>query len=143
MCHSSDNLINWNDDYICRMCNSLIYLSGNIIENGYDQYFTIITKNENFRKSNYVSLPFDCCLVSDNAESLTNRMKYQKEYIRSYSKNNMYTGKRIASKLWVGDYSAENDFSDLVDNSEGINRLCVLRADVDNLGSAFVNGFPE
>lgn len=143
VCHSSDNLINWNDDYICRMCNSLIYLSGNIIENGYDQYFTIITKNENFRKSNYVSLPFDCCLVSDNAESLTNRMKYQKEYIRSYSKNNMYTGKRIASKLWVGDYSAENDFSDLVDNSEGINRLCVLRADVDNLGSAFVNGFPE
>ena len=53
----------------------------------------------------------------------------------------MYTGKRVASRLWVGDYCASKDFKTFIDKSEGIKRLGVFRADIDNLGQTFIKGF--
>lgn len=54
----------------------------------------------------------------------------------------MYTGKRVSNKLWVGNYHSDcNTFEDMADCSKGIKRIGVLRADVDNLGIAFVSGF--
>ena len=47
----------------------------------------------------------------------------------------------ISTKLWVGDYKKGNTFEDLAYVSCGIKRLGILRADVDNLGQAFVKGF--
>ena len=38
---------------------------------------------------------------------------------------------------------SSNSFFKLVDSSEGIKRLAVIRADVDNLGQSFVNGFKK
>ena len=55
----------------------------------------------------------------------------------------MYTGQSYATKLWVADYSSAQTLGELVDESSGIRRLGVIRADVDNLGTAFVSGFPE
>jgi CRISPR-associated protein Csm1 len=62
-------------------------------------------------------------------------------YVRCYSKNDFYTGLDVATCLWVGDYQNGEDFHELATQSEGIARLAVLRADVDNLGQAFVAGF--
>lgn len=49
----------------------------------------------------------------------------------------------MTTKLWVGDYVAEgaNTFGELAKKSEGIKKIAVLRADVDNLGTSFVYGF--
>lgn len=61
--------------------------------------------------------------------------------MRAYSKNALYTGKHIAAKLWVGDYAAKGTFEEYAKASEDIERIGILRADVDNLGQAFVSGF--
>ncbi len=65
----------------------------------------------------------------------------QEGYVRSYTKNIPYTGKELASNLWIGDYASAKNFGELVAAGEGIKRLGVIRADVDNLGKAFVSGF--
>lgn len=62
-------------------------------------------------------------------------------YIRAYTKNKSYTGFKVVKNLWVGDYTLGDSFEELAKKSEGINRIAVFRADVDNLGDAFVNGF--
>lgn len=64
------------------------------------------------------------------------------KYVRTYGKNKMYTGKNVATKLWVGNYHSDcNTFEEMAKKSEGIERIGVLRADVDNLGTTFVSGF--
>lgn len=75
--------------------------------------------------------------------------------IRMYVKNNMWTGKKMATRLWVGDYSIRNSNGQITEFEElavlaggdktapGIQRLAVMRADVDNLGAAFVAGYSE
>ena len=68
-------------------------------------------------------------------------MKSDEGYMRSYCKNRFYTGSDIAAKLWVGDYQNGDSFHDLAQDAGGIRRLAVLRADIDNLGQAFVSGF--
>ena len=64
-----------------------------------------------------------------------------KNYVRSYCKNKLYTGVNLATKLWVGDYKNGDTFEELAAQAAGVERLGVLRADVDNLGQAFVYGF--
>ncbi|MFC2740525.1 MAG: type III-A CRISPR-associated protein Cas10/Csm1 [Selenomonas sp.] len=89
-----------------------------------------------------------------SAESLASveNLPYAAE--RLYIKNKIYTGERLATHLWLGDYTARREgrvmeFAELADasggaqESAGIRRLGVLRADVDNLGAAFLAGFPE
>ena len=49
----------------------------------------------------------------------------------------------LRQKLWVGDYKNGNDFGELAKGAQGIERLGVLRADIDNLGEAFVSGFKK
>lgn len=72
--------------------------------------------------------------------------------VRIYWKNQRYRPEEGASYLWLGDYLIRNEkgkvieFETLAEKSggeTGINRLAVLRADVDNLGAAFIAGFTE
>lgn len=86
-------------------------------------------------------LPGGCYLVADTKESLSRRMEKDDHFVRAYSKNKMYTGKHIATKLWVGDYTTGDTFEEFAKKSKGINRIGVLRADVDSLGQAIVSGF--
>ena len=86
-------------------------------------------------------LPYGCYLVADTENTLRQRMKSDEGYMRSYCKNRFYTGSDIAAKLWVGDYQNGDSFHDLAQDAGGIRRLAVLRADIDNLGQAFVSGF--
>lgn len=62
-------------------------------------------------------------------------------FVRAYGKNKMYTGKHVATKLWVGDYTNGSTFEELANSAKGIHRIAILRADVDNLGHAIVAGF--
>ncbi|MCD8256214.1 MAG: type III-A CRISPR-associated protein Cas10/Csm1, partial [Oscillospiraceae bacterium] len=73
---------------------------------------------------------------------------------RIYIKNKVYTGERLMTHLWLGDYAfrdAKNRVSELEElaamsgggkEERAIPRLGVLRADVDHLGAAFLAGFP-
>ena len=67
--------------------------------------------------------------------------------VRCYSVNQLMSGVRLAKNLWAGTYYLPSpdgyglaNFQQLAEASSGINRLAVLRADVDNLGTVFANG---
>lgn len=122
-----------NDEGRCRICEDIESFSRNILQN---EIFTVV-KNE---RDEGLPLPCGYTLISDTEESLKSRMSNE-EYVRAYGKNKMYTGKHIAAKLWVGDYANGGTFEEFASAAEGIERIAVLRADVDNLGHAIVAGF--
>ncbi len=126
------------DEDICKFCNSFKKVSGDIL----NESFISILSGEDTDK-NCVKLPYDRYMVLESESELRNRISNDPKHIRSYSKNKMYTGMNLSTKLWVGDYSSASSFSELASASTGIKRLGVLRADVDNLGEAFVNGFSQ
>lgn len=89
-----------------------------------------------------------------SATDLKSLQKGQMDISRLYVKNQALTGEGLATHLWMGDYAARDEkayvleFEDLamaasgVSPEKGIPRLGILRADVDNLGAAFIAGFP-
>ncbi|MCM1326310.1 MAG: type III-A CRISPR-associated protein Cas10/Csm1 [Bacteroidales bacterium] len=128
------------EDGLCTICSAIEGFSKNILK---DSFFTVtLNKSETA-----LPLPGGYYLISDNEDSLKAKMEQDNDFVRAYSKNAMYTGRHIATKLWVGDYAAKNargtisTLGEYADASEGIERIGVLRADVDNLGQAFVSGF--
>lgn len=129
VCRRTDHLIGDK----CTVCAALEKMSGEILHN---TFFTVLYGME----EGALPLPGNRCLVSDTEKSLRSRMELP-TYVRCYTKNRMFTGKHVTTKLWVGDYTTGETFEELADNSEGVRRIAVLRADVDNLGSTFVNGF--
>lgn len=134
ICHRSDRL---NQDNVCEVCEGMMRLSGYVLN---ADFFTITSEPS----EQSIPIGKDRYLNRDSEDSLRQRIKRKDpSYIRSYGKNRMFMGKSIASKLWIGDYHSANTLSELAEASTGIERLGVLRTDVDNLGQAFVAGFPE
>ncbi len=120
----------------CSICSAIKDFSKNIL---YDDFF-VVSKEE---KANAVPLPMDCYLTAVSKEKLAEIMQDDRNYVRTYCKNDMYTGKHVATKLWVGSYTSGETFEEMAASAKGINRIGVLRADVDNLGHAFVSGFND
>lgn len=131
ICRRNDRL---RDENKCEICDALEKMSKNIL---YGKFFTVIGQKEDI----CVPLPGGCYLVCDTEEKLRERMEKDEFYIRAYSKNKMYVGYSLATKLWVGDYVNGDTFEELGSQAEGIHKIAVMRADVDNLGQAFVRGF--
>ncbi|MBQ7264711.1 MAG: type III-A CRISPR-associated protein Cas10/Csm1 [Firmicutes bacterium] len=133
ICHRSDKLSSENK---CSVCSGLEKLSTMIIDD--KKALFVLTKA--LDTENSVIMPFDTVLTAGD-ENKVKKLMQTSDYVRSYSKNLPYTGNKVTSNLWVGDYCSDNDFSKLIEKSKGIKRLGVIRADVDNLGRAFVSGF--
>ena len=153
MCRKIDHLKDDKDDseHLCNTCYSLKHIANSILE---DRYFMICDKQqyEMIRSKNssigeVLRLPFDSLLLSLNDEEFK---EIKDEYIdiRCYSKNEFNTNE-ITSRIFIGDYRAKADnkylknptLEELAQKSQGIEKIGVLRADVDNLGTAFVSGF--
>ena len=117
----------------CEICKALESMSGKILKEG---FFVVVDGAE----KNSLPLPGNRYLVADDENGTRKRME-SPAYIRCYSKNRAFTGKRVATKLWVGDYTEGGSFENLAKSAEGIERIAVLRADVDNLGKTFLSGF--
>ena len=133
ICHRSDHLTG---DNICSICDGLIKLSRAVLTSK----FYAVTSEAGEGRLPVASGEY---LLPIGEKELRRMIAEDPRYIRSYSKNKAYTGQSFATKLWVGDYSSAQTLKELVDAGSGIKRLGVIRADVDNLGSAFVSGFPE
>ncbi len=135
VCGELDSLT---EDNLCSMCASFVAASSDILEK---DFATILKENEEGR---CMALPFEKFMLLEPEENVKRRIKENPDsYVRCYSKNRMFTGYNVATKLWVGDYHKGDSFRDFVANAEGIKRIGVLRADVDNLGQAFVSGFDK
>ncbi|MBQ9065063.1 MAG: type III-A CRISPR-associated protein Cas10/Csm1 [Blautia sp.] len=134
VCKTSGNLT---EDGICTLCSSLEAFSTPIL---YKNFFTVVGEKRN----ESIPLPCDKYLIAENENELRKTMEADNCFIRSYGKNDFYTGKSVTAKLWVGDYTQKGKTTeDYAREAEGIDRIAVLRADVDNLGHAFVAGFED
>lgn len=148
VCHtSSSELMRTDEDTdICPMCRALTQLGEKILSSC---NLFIITDDDSdgvpifaYQKTKYLQ-----ATTLDTAE----RLYKGNNITRIYSKNESVTGELISTRIWLADYAARNDnhavltFEELanISGSEttGIKRLGVLRADVDNLGAAFISGF--
>ncbi len=130
----------------CAICRELISVSGELMSEGTGFALTsqrperggFLTLPCAFGKSRYlgvVSLEEGRRLSAD-----------EPSLVRIYGKNELNTGLKYATKLWMGAYCAKNGrqiktFEELAKSARGIERLGVLRADVDDLGAAFIAGF--
>ena len=93
-------------------------------------------------KDGALPLPGDRYLIAGEKTDVLRWMD-QSDYVRSYTKNDIYTGKHVTIKLWVGSYTTGDTFEKLADKARGVKRIGILRADVDNLGTTFVRGFQQ
>lgn len=124
------------DEDVCPLCRAMEHFSRNIL---YDEFFTVSLRESD----GALPLPGNYYLTADDAETLREKMKSDDYFVRAYSKNKMFTGRHLATKLWVGNYTSGKSFKQMAQEAEGIERIGVLRADVDNLGQAFVAGFED
>lgn len=122
-------------DYIYELGTKLSTLADSETGNGY----ILITNNEYDTK---IELP----TVSDGQVSYLNIVRIQEEipnyeYKRIYTINSQEFGNKLADNISVGMYGVKgNTYNEYAEVSEGVSRIGVLRADVDNLGSLFKNG---
>jgi CRISPR-associated protein Cas10/Csm1 subtype III-A len=124
------------EEGVCQLCRKIENLSKDVL---YSDFFSVVLEEE----GEGLPLPTGCLLVADNEASLRKRMEKDPYFVRAYAKNKMYTGRHIATKLWVGDYTTGDTFQEFAEKAQGIGRIGILRADVDNLGQAFVAGFHD
>lgn len=128
-----------NESGRCPMCESLKQLSTNIL---YDVFFYVTRQSQEDKTG--LPLPFGCVLKAAKMErNVKDAMASDSGFVRVYGKNQMYTGKGVAAKLWTGDYTTGDTFEAFAKQAQGIPRIAVLRADVDNLGHSFVAGFDD
>lgn len=130
-----------NENGLCPICAAMKNASKAIM---YEPFFVVLhEKKEN-------ALPFPCggYLIAESEQELRQRLEENPEsLIRAYSKNRYYTGLKVATKIWVGNYQSDaRTFEELAERAKeagAIRRIGVLRADVDNMGQAFTAGFSE
>ena len=135
ICHRSDML---DKEDKCRICQSIESAASDILKND----FFAIWKNHP-DKSEMLPLPFNLTLSGESVESLDWSCKQGIVPEIILSKNRTSRHYSDANTVNIGDYASSSSFEDLIKHSEGIKRLGVLRADVDNLGQAFVSGYPK
>jgi CRISPR-associated protein Csm1 len=121
------------EDGECRICKAIEKFSTKIL---YSEYYTVLSQ----KKEGALPLPGDACLVADDSSTIEARVQ-EETCVRTYRKNGLHDTKTATTKLWVGDYTTGKPAQDMAQEAEGIDRIAILRADVDNLGHAFVAGF--
>lgn len=78
----------------------------------------------------------------------TARAAQQDGIVRIYTKNQLLLGIPRACRIWSGDYCDRDEkthamrtFEEFVSKAVGIEKIGVMRADVDDLGKTFMSGF--
>ena len=166
ICHTSTATLSpygiGTDAEACPICNGLYRLGEQII----DSRDTVFVLARPYNNDTCESIPKVEVYVNnwnDDADNLRlylfvvpeaslQKFEANHEILRIYSKNTAKTGHNVFNRIWLADYVARKDngqvyeFEELATSSglgedKGIKRLGVLRADVDNLGAAFIGGF--
>ncbi|MBB5335486.1 type III-A CRISPR-associated protein Cas10/Csm1 [Pectinatus brassicae] len=155
ICHTSTAVLadfhgsNDGNTKACILCNKLYDFGREIIAED-KTIFVVLNDNKGLPLPSWDN---ECSLHIMDKKCLAD---YDENKIKHlYTKNVLETGNRLATNLWVGDYivhklEQENskylqiaDFEYLAEQSQGIKRLGVLRADVDRLGQTFATAFRD
>lgn len=146
-CHRSDILIG--KDGLCAVCRSLRDISAHLVKK---DVFVIRSSDDDMTDGEPTCLP----LPFGRSLSVFAREDYLRKKpsaVRVYTKNEWDMGLALSTHIWMSDYEAQADegqgrfasygeWGVSLASDKGIRRLGVLRADVDDLGAAFVNGLP-
>lgn len=135
VCRRTDRL---GEDGICDICSNIQAMSSSII--GEDLVYSVASVKPD---EAFLPLPDNAYLVGETIEKAKGRGVSDPAYIRCYCKNESHPEIPKSVRLWVGDFVHGNDFGTLAARATGIQRIGVLRADVDNLGQAFISGFAD
>ncbi len=145
-CHRSD--LNIDDEGKCTLCAALGDVSRDLVNK---DVFVVIPARQTDGLASEVpglALPFGYELVMYTRGAYL--AKCPKAH-RVYTKNTWDMGENLATHIWMGDYTADTHGVGIsayaakgasLEDGLGIERLGVLRADVDNLGTIFVSGLP-
>ena len=141
---------------ICDSCKNYIKLGRDISKSFHfrDKRAFFVEENcsENNDKLKFPKYPKG--FVEINFKSFQTVEEVEKEsdkFYRFYSINTNYLGKGNSRNIKVGNYNVKSknkenslvEFEELVKKAKGIERLAVLRADIDNLGTLFRTGFED
>jgi len=132
VCKSTGNL---NESGRCPVCAALERFASDVMNYN---IFVVTSKKTN---ESALPLPFGRYLTARSDNAARAMMDTSPDYVRTYVKNSLHMGKSVAQNLWIGDYSYKKEFEELANASRGVKKIAVLRADVDDLGNTFVNGF--
>ena len=155
ICHMSNvNLKPYNtedESEACPVCRNLFLLGQAVIS---EETAFIVSKNQSKDALPIPGIQEDYYLKT--ISSVPAELQRNKPLaVRIYVKNTVYLECLDVIYLWISDYAYRDvnkkvlEFSELAAlaggerEETGIERLAVLRADVDNLGAAFISGFPE
>ena len=152
---NSQNESNGNIE-ICDSCKNYIKLGRDISKSFHQKRTFFMEKNceENSSKLKFPKYPKGSVeIVFRNFETVEEVEKESDKFYRFYSINDDYFGKGNSRNIKIGNYNIkptneekENslvEFTELVKKGKGIERLAVLRADIDNLGTLFQTGFED
>ena len=141
ICGRSDNLTNGDN---CRMCQHFIDM-GNLINK--PDLIISVTPDKPSVNAVTMDLPSVDGSVSINffRGNLDEYLSESTNVIRVYVKNRALETRSGTCNIFMGDYVYDPDDPDIAKLAEGngIKRLSVCRADVDNLGKAFISGFEQ
>ena len=166
ICHTSTATLSpygmGTDAEACPICNGLYRLGEQIVDSR-DTVFVLARPNNSDICESIPKVEVYVNNWNDDADNLRlylyvvpevslQKFEANHEILRIYSKNTAKTGHNVFNRIWLADYVARKDngqvyeFEELATSSglgegKGIKRLGVLRADVDNLGAAFIGGF--
>lgn len=152
---NSQNESNGNIE-ICDSCKNYIKLGRDISKSFHQKRRFFMEKNceENSSKLKFPKYPKGSVeIVFKNFETVEEVEKESDKFYRFYSINDDYFGKGNSRNIKIGNYNIKStneekennlvEFTELVKKSKGIERLAVLRADIDNLGTLFQTGFED
>lgn len=157
ICHTSSvELVKYDaaadsDTWACKTCRNLRGLGEKLLKHN-----LLVVTDTLLDGAEAYSLPVPSVSGEKYITSLGHdKLEDAREHIRRvYCKNEMNTGNKMATRLWMGDYVTRSEYNNTMELEElaglaggssdkaGIKRLGVMRADVDNLGAAFMAGFP-
>lgn len=123
---------------ICKWCDSFEQISNVLLEK---ELVILVSNNQikNDSSLHFPSLEDDLYFNFMKKADAINELK-KVNVKRIYTKNHTSVEFPNSIKLYMGDYVYDPLLENLVDK-DGMNRISVLRADVDNLGQAFTSGF--
>lgn len=126
VCHRLDRL---NDENECSVCSAIKQFSNDIL---YNNYFVADDDTSG------VPLPGNRYLHGYKSEVIDSANK--RSYRKRVCENDGSYG------LWIGDYTSFNTLEEMAESAKRkgcIDRIGIIRADVDNLGSAISTGFDK
>ena len=152
---NSQNESNGNIE-ICDSCKNYIKLGRDISKSFHQKRTFFMEKNceENSSKLKFPKYPKGSVeIVFRNFETVEEVEKESDKFYRFYSINDDYFGKGNSRNIKIGNCNIKStneekenslvEFTELVKKGKGIERLAVLRADIDNLGTLFQTGFED